>query len=190
MPRNVVFVPIDFDRESISSKLDAAGFNRDKRSLFILEGLLMYLQLISVDITFRAIQVFAGKGSEVVFDHIYDSVLRHKKRYYGEAEIIEMVSKAGEEWHFGIEKGEIARFLATYDLKLIEQMDAKDLEEMYFKGCPGMASLGGVSPTFLCQPVHIELYLVLSFLYIGPSFKRRLDSDHLSSHVFTKDSSL
>lgn len=145
VPPNAVFVPIDFDKESISSKLAESGFDRDKRSLFILEGLLMYLQPESIDNTFRTIQAFAGKGSEVVFDYVYASVLRHENLYYGEAEITHTVSKAGEAWHFGIEKGEIEGFLATYGLRLIEQRDAEDLEEMYFKGCPGKASSGDVA---------------------------------------------
>jgi methyltransferase (TIGR00027 family) len=44
IPSNVVFVPIDFDRESFPLKLNQAGFKRDERSLFILEGVLEYLQ--------------------------------------------------------------------------------------------------------------------------------------------------
>jgi methyltransferase (TIGR00027 family) len=142
IPPNVVFVPVDFDREPIASKLDAAGFDRDARSLFILEGLLMYLQPESVEAAFRTIQAFAGKGSEVVFDHVYASVLRCENLTYGEAKIVRMASRAGEAWHFGIEKGAIEGFLATYDLRLIEQLDADALEEMYFRGCPGAAVCG------------------------------------------------
>ena len=43
IPSNVVFIAIDFDRESLPHKLDVAGFQIGRRSLFILEGLLMYL---------------------------------------------------------------------------------------------------------------------------------------------------
>ncbi len=62
--------------------------------------------------------------------------------YHGEAEIAQAVSKAGEEWHFGIEKGEVERFLAAYNLRLVEQKSAGDLEEMYFEGYPGRAAHG------------------------------------------------
>ena len=51
IPSNVVFVPIHFDRESLPLKLDQAGFKRDERSLFILEGVLEHLQPQSVDQT-------------------------------------------------------------------------------------------------------------------------------------------
>jgi methyltransferase (TIGR00027 family) len=137
IPSNVVFVPIDFDKESLTVKLDRAGFNRDTRSLFILEGVLMYLQPESVDQTFRTIRELAGAGSEVVFDYIYASVLRHEDKYYGETGFADTVAKAGEQWRFGIEKGEIRQFLSKYGLELRDHRDARELEEMYFKDPSG-----------------------------------------------------
>jgi methyltransferase (TIGR00027 family) len=137
VPQNVVFIPIDFDKESLPVKIEKAGFDRHRKSLFILEGLLMYLQPESVDKTFRTIQDFAGTGSEIVFDCIYASVLRHEDTYYGERGIADSVAKASEQWHFGIEKGEVEGFLATYDFKLLDHKDARELEEMYFKDASG-----------------------------------------------------
>jgi methyltransferase (TIGR00027 family) len=76
IPPNAVFVPIDFDRESLPLKLGQAGFRTDERSLFILEGVLEYLQPQSVDQTFRTIRELAGAGSEVVFNYIYASATK------------------------------------------------------------------------------------------------------------------
>jgi methyltransferase (TIGR00027 family) len=145
IPPSLVFVPIDFDKDSLPVRLAEAGFDQHKRSLFILEGLLMYLQPESVDETFRTIQAFAGKGSEVVFDYVYASVLRRENLYYGEEKIFETVAKMGEAWHFGIEKGEIEGFLGTYGLRLVDQRNAEDLEEMYFSGRPGVTACGEVT---------------------------------------------
>jgi methyltransferase (TIGR00027 family) len=136
-PPNLVFVPIDFDKESLTLKLDQAGFKRDARSLFILEGVLMYLLPQSVDQTFRTIRELAGAGSEIVFDYIYASVLRHEDKYYGEKGFADAVAKAGEEWRFGIEKGEIKLFLSKYGLELRDHRDAHQLEELYFKDPSG-----------------------------------------------------
>ena len=118
-------------------KLDQAGFKRDARSLFILEGVLMYLLPQSVDQTFRTIRELAGAGSEIVFDYIYASVLRHEDKYYGEKGFAETVAKTGEQWRFGIEKGEIRQFLSKYGLELRDHRDASELEEMYFKDSSG-----------------------------------------------------
>ena len=87
VPPSLTFIAIDFDKESLSVKLDEAGFSKHRRSLFILEGLVMYLQPKSVDATFEIIRDYAGKGSRVVFDYIYASVLRKEGLYYGETGI-------------------------------------------------------------------------------------------------------
>ena len=137
IPANVVFVPIDLDRESLPLKLDQAGFKRDERSLFILEGVLEYLQPQSVDQAFRTIRELAGPGSEVVFNYVYASVIRLEDMYYGEEGAMETLAKVGEPWHFGIEKGEIARFLLRYGFELRDHRDARELEEMYFKDPAG-----------------------------------------------------
>lgn len=137
IPPNLTFIAVDFDTESLSVKLEGAGFGRHKRSLFVLEGLLMYLQPQSVDETFRTIQDFSGPGSQVVFDHVYSSVIRHEELYNDEKKIVEQVSKAGERWYFGIEKGSIDQFLTPYNLRLCEQLDSKLLEQKYFKDRTG-----------------------------------------------------
>jgi len=146
VPMNLTFVPIDFDKESVPVKLNQAGFQKGQRSLFVLEGLLMYLEPASVDATFRTIQEYGGEGSWVVFDYVYASVLRKEKLYHGESEIMASVTKAGEAWHFGIERGNVGKFLAAYGLKPIDEKDAQALEKMYFTDAAGriVARVNGV----------------------------------------------
>lgn len=137
VPPNLRFIAIDFDNETLSAKLDDSGFNKQQRSLFILEGLVMYLQPESVDATFQTIRDYAGKGSQVVFDYIYAAVLRKEGIYYGEKEIVKTVSSAGEQWHYGIEKGQIEQFLARYEMQLMDHKDARELEQAYFSDSNG-----------------------------------------------------
>jgi len=137
VPANVVFVPINFDKETPSAKLEAYKFNNKARSLFILEGLLMYLRPESVDETFRTIGEFAGDGSIVVFDYVQASVLKQTGLLYGQREIVNAVAKAEEQWHFGLEKEHVEEFLFKYELKLSDHKDARELEEMYFKDPSG-----------------------------------------------------
>jgi methyltransferase (TIGR00027 family) len=137
IPANVHFIAIDFDKESLSERLEEEGFDRDGQSLFVLEGLSMYLQPESVDETFRVIEEFAGEGSVVVFDYVRASVLRQAELYYGERDIVKSVTKAGERWHFGIEEGELEWFLEKYGLRVSEHKDAQELERMYFTDASG-----------------------------------------------------
>jgi methyltransferase (TIGR00027 family) len=146
IPATVKFIAIDFDKESLSGKLEEAGFARSRRSLFVLEGLLMYLQPESVDGTFEIIKSFAGKGSELVFDYVRASVLRREGSCYGEKQIVDSVAKAGERWNFGIEEGELGQFLKRYDLNVRAHLDAQDLERMYFTDDEGK-TVGRVNGT-------------------------------------------
>lgn len=146
VPPNLKFIAIDFDKESLSLKLDEAGFYRQQRSLFILEGLVMYLQPSSVDETLQTIRNFAGKGSLVVFDYVYASVLRNEGIYYGETRITDTVSGSGEQWQFGIERGQIRYFLTKYAMRLMDHKDAKDLEQTYFSDSNGK-TIGRVNGT-------------------------------------------
>ena len=155
VPSNLKFIAIDFDQESLSAKLQEAGFYSQQRSLFILEGLLMYLQPQSVDETFHTIRDFAGKRSRVVFDYIYASVLRNEGTCYGETGITKTVSGAGEQWQFGIEKGEIKRFLAKYAIRLVDHKDAQDLERTYFCD-PNGRIIGRVNGTHCLATAEIR----------------------------------
>jgi len=130
---NTMFISINFNKESLKGKLQESGFKENKKSLFILEGLTMYLDSVAIDNTFSIINEFAGDGSEIVFDYIYSSVLRGENLYYGESEVYNGVKDRNEPWCFGIEEGEIESFLENKNLLLIQNLNSKDLERDYFE---------------------------------------------------------
>ena len=137
IPSNLVFIAIDFEKESLSQKLDMAGFQKGQRNLFIMEGLLMYLEPESVRETFQIITEYGSPGDRVVFDYIQASVLRHEKTLYGEAELIKSVHKAGEPWRFGIESGEIDSFATAQGFQVNDHKCARELEAIYFQDKAG-----------------------------------------------------
>ena len=130
---NLVFIPIDFEKDSLPAKLDMAGFKKGRRTLFILEGLLMYLEPAAVRSTFQTIRNYSGRGSRVVFDYVQASVLRREGSLYGENKLAQTVSKAGEKWRYGIEPDEIVSFAAAYGLEVSNHMCARELEATYFQ---------------------------------------------------------
>ncbi|NHJ48134.1 MAG: SAM-dependent methyltransferase [Asgard group archaeon] len=145
-PENLIFISIDFNKETLSEKLDQAGFNKDKKSLFILEGLIMYLDEEAVMSTFKLIKKYAGKDSLIVFDTIYSSVLREEHLYYGEEEIYRTVKNEDEKWTFGLELNEIQSFLEKWGYQLLEKSDSKSLEQAYFTNESGIL-IGRVNGT-------------------------------------------
>lgn len=137
IPSYLVFIAIDFDKEPLSHKLDMAEFQKNRRSLFILEGVLMYLDPDSVQATFQTIKEYAGTGSRVVFDYIQESVLRHENTLYGEDRLAKTVSKAGEQWQFGIEPDKISSFALAYGLNVSDHKCSQELEKTYFQEADG-----------------------------------------------------
>jgi methyltransferase (TIGR00027 family) len=141
LPSNLVFIAVDFDKESLPEKLDACGFHGGRRTLFVLEGVLMYLEPESVRATLRTVQEYAGHGSWLVFDYVRASVLRQENTEYGEAQLRETVATAGERWRFGIEPTELASLLAAYGFAVSDHKDARQLEDTYFRdGAGGVVS--------------------------------------------------
>lgn len=141
IPDNLTFVPIDFDKESLSERLTQAGFQKNRRCLNILEGVTMYLQPSSVDGTFLGIRELSGEGSRVVFDCIHQSVLRRENLYEGERALYDGVATNGEGFHFGIERGKTQEFLSRYGFKPVEVLDAEALQDMFFRD--GQGQLAG-----------------------------------------------
>lgn len=104
----------------------------------MLEGVLMYLQPESAIESLRTIHRFASSGSEIVFDYIHSSILLKESLCEEEKEIVETVSKAGEQWHFGIGKGEIENFLSNSGFELVENLDSHRLEQLCFMDRNGL----------------------------------------------------
>jgi methyltransferase (TIGR00027 family) len=137
VPENVQWIAIDFDHESLPAKLHNSGFESAKRSLFVLEGLIMYLQAESVDAAFGTISEFSGAGSRVVFDYVVAAVLRNEGRRLGQSRIARTVSKAGEQWQFGLDVETIEPFLDKYGFALVDHRDSQALEKTYFSDAEG-----------------------------------------------------
>jgi len=137
IPPELVFVPIDFDREDIYDVLTKAGYQDGQKTLFLWEGVSMYLSAQGVDGTLAFIQKHAARGSQIVFDYIYASVLRQENRYYGEQGIFETVAKTGEGWTFGLEEGEVGSFLSVRGFEILAHYTPIELEKLYLTAADG-----------------------------------------------------
>ncbi len=146
LPKELVFVPIDFNRQSLPEALHAAGYEENHINLFLWEGVTMYLTADAVDSTLRFIRDSGTPGSRVAFDYIYGSILRRENRFYGEKQIYDTVSKAGEGWTFGIEEGQIESFLSERGFRPVSHHAPPDLEQAYLVADDG-APLGRINGT-------------------------------------------
>jgi O-methyltransferase involved in polyketide biosynthesis len=108
LPDHLIFVPINFNTQSLEGRLDEAGFKKGARTLFLLEGLTMYLTADAVDSIFDFMTKNSGAcrfddGKKTGEWNIYnkDGTLISKKKYRGNKKNYTILSPAlgpGAHW--------------------------------------------------------------------------------------------
>ena len=146
LPRSLIFVPIDFNKQRLADLLTKAGYRDGQRTLFLWEGVTMYLEAEAVDGTLAFVRGSAAEGSIVVFDYVRASVFRRAGTLYGEKDAYEMVARVDEGWTFGIEDGAIEGFLTGRGFKLLSHYTPPDLEAAYLTAEDG-TKLGRINET-------------------------------------------
>jgi len=129
---NVFFVPIDFDTQDLGGTLRSQGYKDGVKTLFLWEGVTMYLTPEAVHGTLDFIRSSAAQGSILVFDYVRAEVLRGEGNLYGDRVASKTVADTGEAWTFGLEEGEVAQLLADHGFELRAHYTPEDMERLYF----------------------------------------------------------
>ena len=131
LPQHVHFVAVNFDSESLVEAMNAAGYDADKRTLFIWEGVTNYLNEAAIDATLRWCAA-AAVCSKVIFTYIHKRVLADPQAFFGGAKMIATVQAVGERWTFGLEPAELTGFLKERGLVLQQDIGASDYRAKYY----------------------------------------------------------
>ncbi len=151
IPENINFVPIDFNLDDLKQTLLKAGYDATKRTLFIWEGVSMYVTDHTVNATLSFIRNTAEKGSIVAFDYLYSSVIRNECTYYGAQKIATVVKAGGESFTFGIEEGKIKEFLDDKGFTPMAHYTPAEFEKKYLYS--GNGEFFGKMYGFACHVV-------------------------------------
>lgn len=136
LPENITYVPIDFDAQSLDVLLDF-GYSTTVTTLFIWEGVCMYITPQAVDRILQFVGHRSGSGSSIVFDYIFQSMVEGRCDYYGARESSRYVAKRGEPYLFGIEEGTVAEFLKARGLHIMSEFTPEMLEQTYLRRSDG-----------------------------------------------------
>lgn len=133
LPAHVIYVPIDFNMETLEKLFDC-GYNRQKKTLFIWEGVVYYLTAEAVDQTLSFVSKNSGAGSSIIFDYVYAEALTAADKRAEVARMQRMQRYTGEGLAFGIEEGTIEAFLRARGYAQITNMTSADLKRIYLTG--------------------------------------------------------
>jgi methyltransferase (TIGR00027 family) len=126
LPKQVHFVPIDFNQQSLGDVLDRAGLDRMQPACFVWEGVTNYLTAEAVDGVLRQI-ARAATGSVLLFTYIHRDVLDRPQQFFGAEKLMSRLRSYGEPWTFGLYPEEIGGYLAARGLQLMKDLSVAEV---------------------------------------------------------------
>lgn len=134
LPNYVTYVPVDFAAGDLGQKLLEMRYDRSRKTLFLMEGLLYYIQPIAVDEILSFIVKNSDKGSTILFDYFPQSVVDGTSKLEVGRNIHDGLAQSEEPLQFGIEEGAVEIFLAQRGFSKIRNVTSDDYKKAYFHG--------------------------------------------------------
>ena len=130
LPANVTFVGVDFEVDDLGERLRAAGYREDKRTLFVWQGVSMYLTPSGIDRTLGFVTRHSAKGSIIVFDYFDARAMQS-----AEALVIRVFTGImGEKVTWAIDQREIEAFLTTHGFTDVRNADHAQMAAPHLTG--------------------------------------------------------
>jgi methyltransferase (TIGR00027 family) len=134
VPEHVIYVPVDFNTQSLEERLLACGYDPTRKTLFIWQGVTMYLNRDAVDSTLDLVVQHSGPGSAIVFDYLYRSLLDGVQKQNEIDNMRRYRFMTGEGLTFGIPQGKANVFLQARGFRQVKDVTAEELKAAYFSG--------------------------------------------------------
>ena len=134
LPSDLIFVPVDFSRESLAYALRESGFNSRMPTFFSWLGVTYYLSRKVVFDTLSQAAEIAPSGSRLVFDYLDNDAYVAQKASPRVLRMLSSVQELGEPMQFGFEPSTLADELAVTGYDLIEDLSPWDIHVRYFMG--------------------------------------------------------
>jgi methyltransferase (TIGR00027 family) len=132
-PKNLTFVPLDFEHHTLTEGLDEAGFDNTKRAFFGWLGVVPYLTMDAIRATLGTVGGLP-LGSGVCFDYALDpETLSPLRRQVFDA-LAGRVAAAGEPFRTFFSPDELERVLREAGFSNVVHADAEYMNRRYFDG--------------------------------------------------------
>lgn len=130
--KNHIFVPADFEKNDLAAALDAAGFDRQKKTFFSLLGVSYYIGKDETAELLRTLSSLSSDGSTLLFDYasagIFLSDVPRVERMLG------MAKAGGEEMRSSYDYFAMEQMLSDAGFLIYELLTPKDIESRFIRG--------------------------------------------------------
>ena len=134
VPEHVVYVSVDFNTQTLADRLLESGYGPGLKTLFIWQGVTMYLTPEAVDTTLAFVAQRSGPGSAIVFDYVYQAVLAGAQQHSEISGMRRYRFMTGEGLTFGIPEGTVETFLRARGFQPVQDVSVEALKAAYFTG--------------------------------------------------------
>lgn len=142
IPKNVHFVPVDFNKETMIEGLKKAGFDTRKKTFFTILGVSYYLTLPVFTHTLEQIAELSERGSVLVFDFPLSEGAFPWRVY----ELEKMTSDLGEVMTGGFSYADVSRALYSLGFQIDTYLPPSKVQKEYFENRnDGMRAFENVS---------------------------------------------
>jgi methyltransferase (TIGR00027 family) len=133
IPETMRFVPVDFERQSLTEELHATGFDSTLPTVTAWLGVVPYLTLEAFRATTTLLGSFAT-GSQVIFDYAQPREVLPPVEQQMLDSMSERVALSGEPFQRFFTPEALAAELALAGLRVVEDLDSTSLTERFFSG--------------------------------------------------------
>jgi len=145
---NLVFQPVDFTRQTVEEALlHVPAYRRGANSVFVIEGVLMYLSYRAAAALFRLFGAHGGSGSRVVFT-VMEPMASGRIDFHNATPLARQLLRLWREpFKSGIAAAELPTFLHKFGFVLASVANAGNMRARYlagFAGSPPVTATGEV----------------------------------------------
>lgn len=128
-PSTIDYVSVNFDRESISTVLlHNPRYNHRAKTIFLWEGVTMYLQAETIAEVLSFVKTGSAPGSLLITDIIYKECTDGKK-VYNMSKVAHEAALVGEPWTFGVPEGHVREWIESHGFESIAFYGPNELAE-------------------------------------------------------------
>ena len=131
VPTHVTLVPIDFDQEDLATVLASHGYDPDRKTFFIWEGVTQYLTESGIRATFQFLAT-APAGSRLALTYTPKDFIDGEV-FYGQEYLYKRMLLKDRIWFFGLDPENVDDFLGEYGWRVLEHLGYDELDERYVK---------------------------------------------------------
>jgi len=128
---NVQFVPVDFEKDDLESKLIQAGFDRAIPTVVLWEGVISYLTRSAVEGTFALLGRLLAPTSHLIFTYVHQAALDGSRVFRGARRWKSWVRFSGEPFVFGFDPDALPATLRSFGFILRSDESTEQTGQRY-----------------------------------------------------------